>query len=228
ITKKPSERISVCQTCGECCKRYPISILPHERSAQARFMGVSEEEFTRTHTRLLVQLVPFPSSDHPLAIATAMLPKTLVQILESNGLDSPYVMILPMVGLRKEEYCIFFDADTFGCTTHPVKPAQCRLFPFTSLKENEDYATLYDFCGLATISSPTQHTFDHQRAQKERMHAYFDAVAKEGLGGVWGTLPLKGNILFRGKEVSTIRMDELNEWLSLSRSKTPHFDNHRK
>lgn len=216
----PSNALTACQKCGECCKRYAISVLPKELSRQAKFFKLSEKEFITIYTRLLVQIVPFSSGNHPLALHTNLIPKKVWSVLKKNGFSSHYAMILPMVGFKKKEYCVFFDPETFGCTMHIVKPAQCSLFPFTSAEDNVDYSKAYDFCELATISSPTKYTHALQAAQRREMKKYFDAVAAKGMLSVWKFLPSEGDIIFGGKKIAEISLTELNQWLGWGKEKS--------
>lgn len=215
----PSDAISACQKCGECCKRYAISTLPHELSRQSAFFKLGEKEFTAIYTRLLVQLVPFSSGNHPLSIHTNLIPQNIWKKLQAAGFSADYAMILPMVGFKKKEYCVFFNPETFGCTMHAVKPAQCSLFPFASAEDNVDYSKAYDFCELSTISSPTKYTSAQQAAQRLEMKKYFDAVAQNGLSSVWKNLPAEGDIIFHGKKIADISLNELNEWLVVARNR---------
>ena len=215
----PANAISACQKCGECCKRYAISVLPQELSREASFFKLSEKEFTSIYTRLLVQLVPFSSNKHPLSIHTNLIPQNIWKKLQAAGFEGEYAMILPMVGFKKKEYCVFFNPETFGCTMHTVKPAQCSLFPFASAEDNVDYSKAYDFCELATISSPTKYTTTQQVAQRLAMKKYFDSVAEKGLLSVWRSVPSEGDVIFRGKKVADISLNELNVWLSAANTK---------
>lgn len=215
----PANAVTACQKCGECCKRYAISVLPNEVERQAKFFKLPVSQFMGIYTRLLVQIVPFSSGQHPLALHTSMIPKALWKKLQDAGFDAEYAMILPMIGFRKQEYCVFFDPKSFGCTMHPVKPLQCSLFPFTSLKQNEDYAKAYDFCELSTITSPTKYTQAFIQVQRQNMHNYFDAVAQHGLAKVWPALPAQGEVVYNGKALEEISLETLNEWLELAGQK---------
>ena len=213
------EKVSVCQTCGECCKRYAISVLPAEVQKQAAALKLDLKSYIGLYTRLLLQIVPFSSSNHPLALPTTLLPMSVAQKLKAEGMDSPFVMILPMVGLRKKEYCVFFAPQPFGGSIHSSKPLQCSIFPFASLNRNEDYAKSHDFCGLEKISSPTAYTFAQQEVQRDRMRVYFDSVAEKGMSGVWGMLPAEGDIIFNGKLLAPISLEQANEWVQWAREK---------
>ncbi|MBM3282553.1 MAG: YkgJ family cysteine cluster protein [Candidatus Diapherotrites archaeon] len=210
---------AICKTCGECCKRYAISVLPRELAREAKFFKLSEKEFTAIYTRLLVQIVPFSSGQHPLSLHTSMIPQNVWKKLQAAGFSSDYAMILPMVGFKKKEYCVFFDPKTTSCTMHEVKPAQCTLFPFTSVEKNIDYAKAYDFCELSRVEKPTNEIFAAQDAQRVEMRNYFDAVAEKGLSNVWKNIPNAGDIIYNGKIISTITLNELNEWLAAAKNK---------
>ncbi len=215
----PTQVFDICKTCGECCKRYAISVLPHEVAREAKFFKLSEKEFTSIYTRLLVQIVPFSSGQHPLALHTSMIPKEVWKKLQASGFASDYAMILPMLGFKKKEYCVFFDPKTTSCTMHSVKPAQCTLFPFTSVEKNIDYSKAYDFCELSRLTSPTKEIFSAQDAQRAQMKKYFDSVAEKGLLSVWKNIPSAGDIIYNGKIISTITSNELNDWLATAKNK---------
>lgn len=215
----PTNAITVCQKCGECCRRYKISVLPHEVEQQARFLNLDAPSFIAIYTELWLQIVPFSSTNHPLALHGSLIPKKVWDELKKNGFDSEYAMLLPMLAFHKQEYCVFFNPENFGCNIHSVKPAQCKLFPFTPTKEGEEYAKMYDFCELNRISSPTKYTNGRIELQKEKMHAYFDAVAQKGLDTVWSALPVKGEIVYNGKAISQITLDEMKQWLSWAQNK---------
>jgi Fe-S-cluster containining protein len=218
-TLSPAQVFDVCKTCGECCKRYAISVLPHELKREAAFFKLSEKEFTAIYTRLLVQMVPFSSGEHPLSIHTSMIPKNVWSKLQASGFSSDYAMVLPMIGFKKKEYCVFFDTKTFACTMHDVKPQQCTLFPFTSVEKNIDYSKAYDFCGLSKVERPTKEIFSAQDAQRVQMKKYFDAVAKNGLSSVWKNIPNAGDVIYNGKIISNITLNELNKWLATAKNK---------
>ncbi len=215
----PIGAVTACARCGECCKRYAISVLPDELEVEARFLKLDPRAFTLLYTKLLVQIMPFSSANHPLALHTSMIPKPIWEKLKAAGFDAQYAMILPMLGFKKEEYCVFFDPKSFGCTIHPVKPKQCRLFPFTSLKDNEDYSKAYDFCELAAITSPTAHTKTEQDSQKQKLRNYFDAVGEKGLERVWKYLPAEGDLIYPGYFTQKITLDELKQLLSTAKEK---------
>lgn len=215
----PAQAITACQKCGECCKRYTISTLPHELERQAKFFSLSDEKFVGIYTRLMVQLVPFSSGEHALSLHTNMLPKRVWKKLQTMGFDQDHVMILPMLAFKKQEYCIFFNPQTFGCTMHLVKPMQCSLFPFVSANPHEDYSKAYDFCELSKISSPTSKTKEIQSFQTHAMRAYFDEVAKQGMSKTWKALPASGDIIYKNQVIGTISLKALEKWLSVARAK---------
>lgn len=215
----PANAITACQKCGECCRRYAISALPHELKRQALFFSMSEKEFVGVYGRILLQFIPFTSSDHPLAMHVSMIPKGTWDVLKAGGFEGDYVMMLPMVGFKKAEYCVFFDPKTFGCSMHPVKPMQCTLFPFTSLKDNEDYAKAYDFCEQSKNTSPTQETKEIQQHHRKEWKTFFDKVALRGLKGGYEHWPNQGDVIFNGKIVGKITLKGLHTLIEMARNK---------
>ncbi|MFH0970455.1 MAG: YkgJ family cysteine cluster protein [Candidatus Diapherotrites archaeon] len=213
-----AEKITACQKCGECCRRYAISVLPNEVRKQAKALNISKEQFLRIYTQLLLQITSAHSGEHPLSIHTSMLPKDFVEILQKRGIDTEYVMLLPMIGFKKKEYCVFFDHDSFGCAIHPVKPLQCSLFPFVGINV-DDYAKEYTFCEMARITSPTKYTYAQVGLHGKNMKEYFDTVASEGMEKVWPFIPAKGVLLVKGNPIGTIYWAALKEWLDAARTK---------
>ena len=50
-----------------------------------------------------------------------------------------YRISLRELKIKDSFHCIFFDADKRGCSIYPVRPKQCRTFPFWDhFKENID------------------------------------------------------------------------------------------
>ena len=50
-----------------------------------------------------------------------------------------YRISLKELKIKDSFHCIFFDADKRGCSIYPVRPKQCRTFPFWDhFKENID------------------------------------------------------------------------------------------
>jgi Fe-S-cluster containining protein len=50
-----------------------------------------------------------------------------------------YRISLKELKIKNSFHCIFFDADKRGCSIYPVRPKQCRTFPFWDhFKENID------------------------------------------------------------------------------------------
>lgn len=213
------EKATACQRCGECCRRYYISVLPDELEREANFFKLKQERFIEIYCQLFLQVLPLQHGDHPLALHTSAIPKSLWNVLHKQGIHSNYVMLLPMLGFKKKEFCVFFDPKLYLCTMHTVKPAQCTLFPFMAGEKNVDFAKTYDFCELASIATPTKYTHIQADAQKNKMAQYFDAVATHGMEKVWKHLPEEGIILYQGKAIAPITLKEMQELLELAREK---------
>ncbi len=220
----PAGAVLACQKCGECCRRYAISALPHELERQAKFFKMGEKEFIGVYGRILLQFLPFSSSDHPLAMHVSMIPKSTYEQLKKNGFEGDYAMMLPMIGFKKQEYCVFFNPKTFGCTMHLVKPMQCTLFPFTSLKDNEDYSKAYDFCEQSRILSPTEKTKEIQSFHRKEWKTFFDKVALKGLKGGFDHWPAEGDVIHNGKIIGKITLPNLHTLIELARTKDAKKD----
>jgi hypothetical protein len=96
---------------------------------------------------------------------------------------------------------------------------QCTLFPFTSLKDNEDYAKAHDFCELSKISSPTNSTSEIQKFHRQEWGVFFDKVAHWGLEKTYPHWPEDGHVLHNGKIIAPIQKKQLLALLELAGKK---------
>lgn len=206
---------TVCSTCGECCKRYAITVLPGEARAQAQYMGMPVESFMRTRTQLFIQLYPCASKENASCIHESMLPKKWAQGLETKGIQSNFYMVVPQVAFKKKKYCTFYDTHKHACSIHPVKPAQCSLFPFIPWQLNaEAFSKEYDFCELSRVSSPTKHTKADVENHQLKVNAYFKRVQEKGFERVWGALPRTGIVSCRNQTIARTNKKEILELLN--------------
>lgn len=100
-----------CTQCGKCCTGGPgvVRVSNEEITALAEHLGISRQQFAAQFVR------PFP----PDALDEDGRPYP--------GSDSPGNPLLSLTETA-DHSCIFF-ADG-RCTVYPVRPSQCRTFPF--------------------------------------------------------------------------------------------------
>jgi Fe-S-cluster containining protein len=205
-----------CQQCLECCKKYWITILPDEAKQQAEFLKISLEKFIEDYCLLYLQLFPAGSAPKQgLTMPASFLPKRIKEKLEQRGLALPdSLMVLPWLAFKRENnQCVFLTPDAL-CSIHPVRPKQCALFPFISLKENEkDYQKLYPFCkGLTTGS---EETAEEQAQHLQAVKAYFADVKEKGFTQVWPVLPAQGKLFFEDEFVCDLSQEEFLQLIKL-------------
>jgi hypothetical protein len=102
---------------------------------------------------------------------------------------------------------------------HLVKPTQCTLFPFTSLKDNEDYSKAYDFCEQSRILSPTEKTKEIQSFHRQEWKTFFDKVALKGLKGGYDYWPAEGDVVHNGRIIGKITLSNLHTLIEMARNK---------
>ena len=73
-----------CRRCGECCKRYYIISLPEEVEVQAKFKGLSKEEFIEKHMQLFLQFFPAEYSKEKIMVSSSMVPRRILEKLEGH------------------------------------------------------------------------------------------------------------------------------------------------
>jgi len=203
------ERFS-CKSCGECCKRYSITVLPEEAKAEAELLGIAPEEFISNYCRLYLELFPMNPKENSLVLPQESLPRRIAEGIESM-LGKPveeHYLVLPMIAFRKNEYCVFFDAETKKCGIHSAKPAQCKLFPFISIKPNPDFKIMYPFCAGLREMAETKGNGAYGMEHYAAVRAYFEGVKENGFSHYWPSLPEGGVALLEGKTVCEISKGE--------------------
>mgnify|MGYP001562034748 CR=1 FL=1 len=214
---------SVCSSCGECCKRYAVTVLPPEARAQAAFLGMPLKSFLKSKTQLFVQLYPRMQKENGWCVHESMLPKKWAQGLKEKGIQSNFYMVLPQLAFRKKgAFCAFYDARKKQCAIHSVKPGQCTLFPFVPWQAHStDFSTQYDFCGLSRISSPTNETHQAVLKHQEEVNAYFENARQKGFQRMWPALPSTGMVTCKGLPIAlTGKREVLSTLKALKQAKT--------
>jgi len=206
-----------CRRCGECCRRYWITLLPQDVDEEAAFLGISVREFVDNYTTLYLRIFPIQQQyrKHGLVVSSAMLPKRIAWKAEHILFAlPPFFLVLPILALKREgKACIFFGENK--CLINDVKPEQCELFPAIAFAD-ENFRALYPFCrGLKA----SQEGLENRGGRHyERVRAYFEEVAEKGFSALWPAIPKNGIAVMRGKKLCEISEREFNEAISATAS----------
>lgn len=198
-----------CTNCGECCKRYFIQILPDDAKKISKFMGIPEKEFIRDYAQLFMQFFT-GSFKSGFLLPSAFLKKDFFNsIKELKSFAPNEVMALPTLAFkRSNDSCVFLTAST-KCKIYPSRPEQCVLFPFISLKKNEqNFLELYPFCkGLQKAGAKAKFK-NKSEAHFKRTADYFNKVKKQGFESQWKHIPKTGIAVLESKKIGSITRDE--------------------
>ncbi|MEK6958999.1 MAG: YkgJ family cysteine cluster protein [archaeon] len=203
------EESDICLSCGECCKRYWITILPSESKAIAKTLKISEKDFLEKHCIFQAKLFP-KSTPGVLTYPSTFFPRRVYNMIrhEMPGVSESFFIVQQIVLKREEaggkKICNFLDSQNY-CAIYKVRPKPCDLFPFIAMP---DIRESYPFCGL--FKKTFKDTSKDSKKYYALIQAYFKQVDKKGLGGVWKNLPKKGLLFLGDKELGEISLEELS------------------
>jgi len=205
-----------CAKCGECCKRYFIQIMPEDAEKISKFMGISLEEFISDYTQLFLQFFIGDFKSTGLVVPSAFIPKKFIEPINSIVSGTPKeVMVLPTLAFkRNEKTCVFLN-NLNQCKIYPVRPEQCKTFPFISINKNEiDFLELYPFCKGLELSDAKKHK-NLAEPHFKKTNDYFNKVKKKGFSSQWKILPKKELAVLETKTLSEINRKEFLELTEL-------------
>jgi Fe-S-cluster containining protein len=222
LTKK--EESEYCLACGECCKKYWITVLPNEATNLSKTLNETRKTFLENRCMLHVKLFP-KSTPGVLTYPTTFFPKRIYKLIEKhlpNVSDSFFVV--PQVVLKREEKltfsfkqvktkqekrnaCIFIDADN-ACRVYDARPGPCRLFPFIAM---DGFREQYPFCELYQLTSKNYAI--ESKIYYKKIQGYFQEVDKKGFFSVWRTPPAKGVLFLQDREIGEITIEELTQMM---------------
>jgi len=207
LSKK--EESDICLSCGECCRRYLITVLKEEASLIARTLKKSNKRFLEEDTQLSVKLFA-KSVDGVLTFPTTFFPKRIGQMIEENVKPVPQsFFVLPQVVLKKEHGCTFLNEDN-TCKIYSARPAPCRLFPFIAV---EGIRESYPFC---LLFKKTNKDYSKQsRSYFKKVKNYFAEVDKKGFTKYWKNPPKKGLLYLHDTFIGEINLKELEEMMQV-------------
>ena len=197
---------SICSECQECCKKYGITLLPKEAEKIAKKLNLSEKKFIQKHCDLMLQFFPSKNQKNYFIINKKEIPEKIRKKLKEKN-SSNYFFVLPNISLKKNSKCIFLEKGL--CKIHSVKPEQCQLFPFISLKKETSFWKKYPFCELMKQEiKPEKNFMEKSGKHYEKVKEYYEKIKKAGFQSVWKNLPEKGNVFFEDEKLSKITKNE--------------------
>ena len=224
LTKQQESKI--CLSCGECCKRYWITVLPEEAKKVVRLKGMQLREFLENDCILNVKLYR-KTTPGVLTYPTAFFPKRIYELLKKElGLVPQSFFVVPQVVLKREEKivfnflnkkskkemrsaCVFLKPENV-CGIYEARPEPCKLFPFIAMP---DFREQYPFC-LLYLKSSKDYSIESRIYYKKVQH-YFKKVHESGFLGLWRHPPLTGLIFLGEKQIGKITLRELMEMTPL-------------
>ena len=222
LTKK--QESDTCLACGECCKRYWITLLPNEANKISKVIKSTRTNFLENNCVLHVKLFP-KSTPGVLTFPSAFLPARIYKLIEKEFPAVPEsFFIVPQVVLKREEKntfnfkeaktkkenrnaCMFIDAVN-ACSIYEARPEPCKLFPFIAVA---GFREQYPFCDLF------QKTFKdysiESRIYYKKVQEYFKEVNDKTFTKLWRTPPAKGIFYLQDKFLGEITLEELEQMM---------------
>ena len=212
----------ICLSCGECCKRYWITVLPQEAKKIALLQNKPLKEFLENDCVLNVKFF-VKSTPGVLTYPSAFLPKSIFNILKKEmGVVPESFFIVPQVVLKREEKtvfnfiekktkneirraCIYLMAEN-ACEIYPARPGPCKLFPFIAMP---DFREQYPFCGL--YQSTSKDLSIESKIYYKLVQDYFKSIDDTGFTQVWRNPPKTGFIFLGEKQIGEISLRELTQ-----------------
>jgi Fe-S-cluster containining protein len=222
LSKK--EESDLCLECGECCKRYYITLLPNEAVKIAKELKITKKKFLEEYCELNVKIYP-KTTQGVLTFPSVFFPQNIItQIKKKNFSIADSFFIVPQVVLKREEAvtqtffnnqakrekrnaCIFIDAKNM-CKIYSSRPAPCKLFPFIAMP---DLREQYPFCKL--YQNTSKNLSIESKNYYSQVQDYFKEVDKKTLFGLWHTPPREGTLFFSDSLVGRITIEELTEMM---------------
>jgi len=210
----------ICLSCGECCKRYWITILPNEAKKIAALKSVSLKDFLENACVLNVKLFT-KTTPGVLTFPTTFFPKRVFEIVkkEMGAVPESFFIVPQLVLLRLEKNtfnflekksktemrfaCNYLKANN-SCEIYPARPEPCKLFPFIAMP---DYREQYPFCGLYQKTSKDLSI--ESRIYYKKVQQYFKDVNDLGFDRVWRYQPKSGLLFLGEKQIGDISIREL-------------------
>jgi Fe-S-cluster containining protein len=199
----------ICLSCGECCKRYSITILPKEVEEISKQLKISKKKFLEEYCELFVKIYP-KSTPGILTFSTTFFPKK-VGIMINNILSYPPIgfFVVPQITLKRiDGICRFLEKDN-KCKIYSKRPIPCKLFPFLVVPGYEEQ---YPFCELFKVSSKDYSK--QSRSFSKKITNYFKDVDEKTFLKIWKNPPQKGKLFLNEELMGEITLKQLQKMFS--------------
>lgn len=205
-----SQETKICLSCGECCKRYNITLLPREVLVLAKKLKISKKNFLENNCELFVKVFP-KTIPGILTCPTTFFPKKIGDLLynEFNYVPAGFFIVPQITLKRKENGCCEFLNDDNSCQVYKERPTPCKLFPFLVAPGYEEN---YPFCELFH-KTYKNYSKESRKFQKE-ISSYFKDVDEKGFEKVWKYLPKKGKFFLNDSLLGEITDKQILKMLS--------------
>ncbi|MFA6065394.1 MAG: YkgJ family cysteine cluster protein [archaeon] len=218
LTKK--QESDFCLACGECCKRYCITVLPEEANKISKSLGKTRKDFLENDCVLNVKLF-LKTTPGVLTYPSTFFPKRIFDLLKKEiGSVGESYFIVPQVVLKREEKKTFkfkdkksiietrnackFIRPENNCDIYEARPAPCRLFPFIAMPGLREQ---YPFCEL--FQKTYKDLSIESKIYYSKVQDYFKEIDNKSFTSFWRTPPTSGAIFLQDKEIGTISLEEL-------------------
>ncbi|MGI6589403.1 MAG: YkgJ family cysteine cluster protein [Candidatus Iainarchaeum sp.] len=221
IKKKES---NLCLECGECCKRYWITVLPSEVDGILKELKITKKKFLEGYCELNVKIYP-KSTIGVLTYPSTFFPKRIIRLIKKNSFHiADSFFVVPQVVLKREnkltqtffnnenkkefrKACIFLEKNNF-CKIYSKRPTPCKLFPFIAMP---DLREQYPFCKLFQTS---QKDFSlESKKYYSKIQKYFREVDKKSFKSIWVNPPKSGELFYSETFIGKISVEELIEMM---------------
>lgn len=202
----PKQESIICLSCGECCKRYSITILPNEVEKIAKILKISKKRFLEEHCELFVKVFP-KSTPGLLTYPTTFFPKRVGEMLSTDlSYLPPSFFVLPQIALKRSEgICRYLDKKN-RCEIYSQRPFPCKIFPFMFVPGYEEQ---YPFCELFKKETKDYSTISKKYSKE--LKKYFKEVDKKGFEKVWKFPPKQGKFFLNELLVGGLTLKQLTK-----------------
>lgn len=122
-----------CTGCGKCCKTTgSVYMSPSEYSKTAEYLNVTADAFVQEYASHTLAAVPAPSRTVSELTDTAIATTAAINIVAAADAE-PWICLKDQTSESVDAEgpaCIFLDRTTNHCQIYPVRPVQCRTYPF--------------------------------------------------------------------------------------------------
>jgi len=206
LTKR--EESDICLSCGECCKRYYITLLKSEIGPIAKELAISQKKFLADYCELHVKLFP-KSTKGILTFPTIFFPKRIGDLIKKNLKYSPEgFFVLPQIVLKRKDGICPFLPENLACEIYKSRPEPCKLFPFIAVP---GYRENYPFCPL--FRKTCKDYSKKSRAYFKKVKKYFNEIEEKDFKKFWRNPPKNGKIFLNETLLGKINLSELEQMM---------------